>query len=611
MASSSGIIIGDTGLILKCCFRTGNGSGAWLVSVSIMSRPCCLGALCLAVSLAMAQQVPPAAPADPKSLASVEGVVSGVNRQPLAGTTLSLLGVSGTLSQGYVAYSDSLGRFSFQGIAPGRYGLLATHTDYSPYDTVTRALSAAISSASGTPPGPLVVTAGQHIRNLEIDMVPMTVLSGKVTDENGDPMPDVTVRPMLPETTVDGHMRLSNGGVGVKTGADGKYRVSVYSGRWYLSFLPVSTAPVQSADDPHLGYITAYYPGVREMPLAAGIDAAGIDVPELNVRLQKTPVFHVRGKVVGTVNPDSRVLPWRETGSDRPSVVDEGRPVAADGTFDIGGLSPGAWTLIVCQYGKPGSAGRRTIHVGDSDLEDVVVAVRPPAELIGSVRTVPDRTGTSVPQPGDPSREVTLTALEPLLNSESVEVGSDGEFAVEKLAAGRYRVDLRPPPPGGFVKSVTLDGRESIDTGIDLSGGAGSSGELQIVVSMTAGEIRGTVTNPDGAPPSAAIVTVMPDVSPTGIYRPDLHPSVRTDAIGHFTIQNLPPGTYRLYAWERLSPVSDSVPPPGQLYAIVDPEWPRLFDSLSAVVTVGENESKQVSLTLISAAKMDAARQVR
>lgn len=562
--------------------------------------------------LAMAQQQPAGAPSDPKNLSSVEGVVLGVNRQPLAGTTLSLLGVSGTLSQGYEAYSDSLGRFSFQGIAPGRYGVLATHAEYSPYDTVTRALSMAISSASGTAPGPLVVTAGQHFTSVEIDMVPMTILSGKVTDETGDPMPGVTVRPMLAETTVGGHMRLSNGGVGVKTGADGKYQVSVYSGRWYLSFLPVSARPPAggTADDSHLGYVTAYFPGVREMSLAAGIDAAGRDVPELNMRLQKTPVFHVRGKVAGEINPDSRILPWQETGSDRPSVVDEGRPVEADGTFDIAGLSPGSWTLIFCQYGKQGSAGRRTVQVSDVDLEDIVVSVRPPAELRGSVRTVPGQTDASVPQPVGRRPFVDLTALEPLLSNEFVEVAGDGAFALKNVAAGRYRVDMTPPP-GGFVKSVTLDGRESLDTGIDLSGGAGSSGELQIVVSMTSGEIRGTVTNPDGAPPSAAIVTVMPDGSPTGIYRPELHPSVRTDSIGHFTLTSVPPGTYRVYAWERLNPASESVQPPGQSYAIIDPELPRLFDNLSAVVTVGENESKQVSLNIISAAKMDAARQGR
>jgi hypothetical protein len=36
-----------------------------------------------------------------------------------------------------------------------------------------------------------------------------------------------------------------------------------------------------------------------------------------------------------------------------------------------------------------------------------------------------------------------------------------------------------------------------------------------------------------------------------------------------------------------------------------DPEFPRAFDNMSDVVTVGENESKQVSLTAIPVARTE------
>jgi hypothetical protein len=39
--------------------------------------------------------------------------------------------------------------------------------------------------------------------------------------------------------------------------------------------------------------------------------------------------------------------------------------------------------------------------------------------------------------------------------------------------------------------------------------------------------------------------------------------------------------------------------------AFADPEFLKLFDSLSAVVTVAEDDSEQASLTRISAARMD------
>ena len=72
----------------------------------------------------------------------------------------------------------------------------------------------------------------------------------------------------------------------------------------------------------------------------------------------------------------------------------------------------------------------------------------------------------------------------------------------------------------------------------------------------------------------------------------------------HFIFSSVAPGTYRVYAWERLAPISDG--PVTDALVFPDPEFPRLFDSMSSVVTLVENDSKEVSPTLISAAKMDA-----
>lgn len=151
------------------------------------------------------------------------------------------------------------------------------------------------------------------------------------------------------------------------------------------------------------------------------------------------------------------------------------------------------------------------------------------------------------------------------------------------------------------MQSVLLDGRECIDSLIDLTGESGR--ELRITISMTAGTITGSVTNPDGALPAAAIVTLVPDGPPAALYRPELRPIVRADATGRFTVRNVTPGRYRVYAWERLAAVP--VLPFGEPLAFADPEIPRAFDDMSAVVTVGESETKQVSLNLISAARME------
>jgi hypothetical protein len=101
------------------------------------------------------------------------------------------------------------------------------------------------------------------------------------------------------------------------------------------------------------------------------------------------------------------------------------------------------------------------------------------------------------------------------------------------------------------------------------------------------------------------VVTLVPDRTPTAIHRRELYQVAGTGATGQFILKNVVPGTYRVYAWERLDPESESGSN-GEPIVLADSRFPRLFDNLSAVVTVGENESKQVSLTVITAAKMAA-----
>src|ERR1035438_1737742 len=97
--------------------------------------------------LSTAQQSPPSgqpAPAtDPQSLAAIEGATFGQNQLPLPNTTLTLRPLPTPLPANpgsgqppppppvpFEATSDTEGKFSFQGIQPGRYALTAQHGGY-------------------------------------------------------------------------------------------------------------------------------------------------------------------------------------------------------------------------------------------------------------------------------------------------------------------------------------------------------------------------------------------------------------------------------------------------------------------------------------------------
>jgi hypothetical protein len=107
---------------------------------------------------------------------------------------------------------------------------MALHEGYADYDLMLTTLTD--SGARKGPlmvPAPLTLTTGQHITNVDIELAPFTVLSGKVTDEDGNPMPGVTVRPMSPGFVVNGRLRIANAGDDVifangvnQTGAGGE-----------------------------------------------------------------------------------------------------------------------------------------------------------------------------------------------------------------------------------------------------------------------------------------------------------------------------------------------------------------------------------------------------
>jgi len=77
---------------------------------------------------------------------------------------------------------------------------------------------------------------------------------------------------------------------------------------------------------------------------------------------------------------------------------------------------------------------------------------------------------------------------------------------------------------------------------------------------------------------------------------------VKTDGAGHFILKGVVPGTYRVYAWEHHNPVSERSLM-GNSVAFLDREFPRMFDNMSGAVTIGENESKQVSRAVLRDAR--------
>jgi protocatechuate 3,4-dioxygenase beta subunit len=505
----------------------------------------------------------------------------------------------------YAASSDASGKFSFTGLDPGRYTLTAEHAGYLNTQYGTKRTAGGVQTGN-----PIInLTAGQHLTEINIQLTPQAVISGKVTDEDGDPMARVRVTASRRMYALGGS-RLMNQGFGT-TDDTGAYQLgNLQPGRYYITFSQARMGILQGtrragneASAPEMGYGTTYYPGSPDLESAVAVDVTeGQEKSGINLQMHQTPVYHIRGKVTGDLpaaqpgagplasrvqievtTPGSMMMPGMNTQMANP-----------DGSFDVGGLTPGTWTVSALRMqGRIQILGQSTVVVSNQDVADVSLAARSGVDISGAVRIVPERANATPQNNGSAQgaaqsaprvRQVLLQPEEmgPGSNVQPAQVQADGSFQFAGVPPLRYRVSAGIPP-GGYLKSATLNGQDALRNSVDMSSG----GTLNLVVSMTAAEVDGTVTGNDGQPATDAIITITPD--PLQPERRDLYRQARTGSDGGFTLKSLAPGKYRVFAWEELEPG-----------AYFDPEYMKPFESLGAPVSVDESDKKSVTVKEIS-----------
>ncbi len=627
------------------------------------SRKFVLGSFCLlAAACSAVGQTQSAAPQG-----SIEGRTTSIDGQPLRKTNLTLrpiqVGPGGGGGAGfqppapYATTSDADGKFSFTGLEAGRYTLAADHSGYINTQYGTKRTSGG--GQTGNPI--LTLSAGQHLTGINVELPPQATISGKVTDEDGDPMPRIRVSAMRKNYAL-GAARMMNS-ASAMTDDNGDYHLTnMTAGRYYISFAPQRVGPQGArraggdAAGPETGYGTVYFPGSQDLEGAVPVDAVeGQDKAGMNVRMRKVPVFHIRGTIGGDLPAPDPTMPAAMAGRLQISVSPPGGMLAGalnmqatnpDGSFDIAGLTPGVWSVAVMKaQGQIQVLSQTTVVISNRDVTDLKVMAKAPVDITGLVRIVPDGAAAIAPaiqpqgggpnagrggsQPANPALgqlgggqpfggpasgrgasgrgagggqsgagaaqqapqvriQVTLDPVDGLTLGGSVQPGpmqADGSFVIHNVPPLSYRV-MAVAPPRGYVKSSTLNGQDTLRAGIDMSSG----GRVEVVVSMTAAQIDGTVTNADGQATADAIVTVTPDPVQPG--RRDLYKQARSRADGGFTVQGLAPGKYRVFAWEDLEQGANQ-----------DPDYMQPFESLGTSVSVEDSDKKTVSVVEITKAK--------
>jgi hypothetical protein len=113
---------------------------------------------------------------NPKRYAAEEG------HHPLVGTG----GGRGVMPVMTTRETDDAGRFAFAAVPPGKYQLSAERTGY-----LRQSYGARQYSGGGTP---VLVADGQTVKDIVFKLSPQAVITGKVLDEDGEPVANMQVR---------------------------------------------------------------------------------------------------------------------------------------------------------------------------------------------------------------------------------------------------------------------------------------------------------------------------------------------------------------------------------------------------------------------------------